>query len=264
MLPDECYGVEPLGPLRMNPGEICSIPLGRVVRVSGANEGTMYTFMALVARVVRPTDGIGQVLGPMDAWAVMLPSMPYASPPVEVCEALQIAGAPKSLAEAFAFALGLPMGDLTDRLPPGQQQILALARAMLRDPAVLVLVRPFAFVRPHHRSKVQALLRMWQEGGTAQIVSWLMGKPVDPNGARPSARTLVITSNDLDTHGTLAHPRENSDVHIDLTKILDHNFDQRFCKEVCDGPSESEESATESSLLSGPRLHSRARNLAVH
>eukprot|EP00929_Paragymnodinium_shiwhaense_P020900 TRINITY_DN13784_c0_g1_i2.p1 TRINITY_DN13784_c0_g1~~TRINITY_DN13784_c0_g1_i2.p1 ORF type:complete len:300 (-),score=9.16 TRINITY_DN13784_c0_g1_i2:31-930(-) len=173
--PADIHGTDPMDTFCMKPGQTAVVPLHRVVRVTGLSEGSRMTFMALLARVLQPTSG--QVLIPMDAWAVMLPPVPFSQPNLSVHQSLEDIGAPESIVDAIACALDLDPKAQLNRLPPGELQILAIARALLRDPAMLVLVRPLAFVAPQRRRRAHLLLRAWQAGGSKRLVHWLMGTP---------------------------------------------------------------------------------------
>eukprot|EP00812_Abedinium_dasypus_P010886 NODE_447_length_1558_cov_296.927478.p1 GENE.NODE_447_length_1558_cov_296.927478~~NODE_447_length_1558_cov_296.927478.p1 ORF type:complete len:409 (+),score=75.01 NODE_447_length_1558_cov_296.927478:123-1229(+) len=197
-LPEDSLGPEPMGALQMKTGKVVKVPLGRFVQVHSSTEGVQLTFLALIAGVVHPH--AGQISYPQDLMKVMLMGIPVGCPDMAVAEALQIAGMPLGLAERFAIALDLRPAERTNRLPPGQAQLLAIVRAMLRDPAILCIVRPFAFLGRADRQRLQWLLRVWQDGGAARIVQWLYdGKTESPDAQTPqSERTLVITSADAD------------------------------------------------------------------
>jgi len=84
-----------------------------------------------------------------------------------------------------------------ETLAPGDLQLLAIARAMLRDPEVLVLIRPFAYIASKHRPRLAELLRAWQTGGAERIVECLLkqqGKCLNvlEERVQPRARTLIL------------------------------------------------------------------------
>eukprot|EP00931_Biecheleriopsis_adriatica_P115871 TRINITY_DN91622_c0_g1_i1.p1 TRINITY_DN91622_c0_g1~~TRINITY_DN91622_c0_g1_i1.p1 ORF type:complete len:954 (+),score=157.69 TRINITY_DN91622_c0_g1_i1:142-3003(+) len=202
-----------LGPLKMISGATCSLPLHRVVCVSGASESTRNTFMALIAKVVPPDEG--RVRTPTDMWAVMLPAVPVAIPDVSTMEALHFAGAPMKVATRLSDVLGIPLVGNVNRLPPGQLQTLSIARALLRDPPMLVLDGTLACIQQSRRPRIESLLRAWQHGGLQLILNWLIpGSPAAGETAPPSPRTLVITRADMQAW----------DVHIELNEILDESI----------------------------------------
>merc|ERR1711862_108542 len=120
-----------------------------------------------------------------------------------VREALGLAHMPVLVADRLSAVLGRRPSAWTNRLGAGGAQVITIARTLLRDPAVLVLVRPLAFVVPEERARLRQLLRLWQEGGAARIVQWLTPEsaPLAGNGARLSPRTLVVTGEDMDDAG---------------------------------------------------------------
>mmetsp|Transcript_112598 Transcript_112598/g.223848 ORF Transcript_112598/g.223848 Transcript_112598/m.223848 type:complete len:1069 (-) Transcript_112598:50-3256(-) len=218
-------------PLQMLKGRVVKIALNKVVRVTGPSEGMRLTFMALVAKVLRPQQG--QVCCSPKAWAVMLPpEAPGAPPGMTVQEAMALGGMPEHLVSRFASALGLAPSDTVDELTPGEKQVLSVARALLRDPAVLVLVRPLAHVVPQQRAGFRRLLRIWQAGGMQQITDWV----TEPNHAAAphvaavpagtagtGARTLVVTAEDMDPepHAGGGDGFAAGDEFIDLRSVLE-------------------------------------------
>jgi len=94
-----------------------------------------------------------------------------------------------------------------EELTPGEAQVLSIARAILRDPAVLVLIRPLAYVVPRQRALFRQLLRIWQMGGMPQIMDFFDEQghaeaadeaAVPAAIASGGARTLVVTAEDMD------------------------------------------------------------------
>mmetsp|Transcript_89624 Transcript_89624/g.159138 ORF Transcript_89624/g.159138 Transcript_89624/m.159138 type:complete len:957 (+) Transcript_89624:78-2948(+) len=204
-----------LGPLRMSPGKTCSVPLNQVVCVSGGAEGTRNSFMALLSRVIQPDEG--DVCIPSATWAVMIPAIPSGIPDVSTTEALQFVGAPVKVAKLFLEMLELPCHARVNRLPPGQLQMVAILRGMLRDPAALVMVRPMAFVPRKLRHRLESLLCVWQQGGLPLIIQSLLKHSSDDD-AEFTPRTLVITQEDMEDSSILAKAQTH---HIDLNQFLD-------------------------------------------
>merc|ERR1712232_268194 len=135
------------------------IPLNVLVRVEGAGDCTRAAFLALAARVVKPSRG--SVTSSTNGRAVMLPAIPVGAPRVSVLDAMQVATMPQQLAKRLTFALELNPLDSIDRISPGQLQALTLVRTLMRDPAVLFLMRPLALTEPRLRRRLQWLLRVW-------------------------------------------------------------------------------------------------------
>jgi len=192
-------------PLQMIKGKVVKIPLSKVVRITGPSEGQRLTFMALVAKVMHPLQG--EVRCSPSVWSIMLPPEALGAPPrITVQEAMALGGNPEHLTSRFATALGLTPSDTVEELTPGEVQVLSIARAMLRDPAVLVLIRPLAHVVPRQREVFRQLLRIWQMGGMPQIMDCFdeQGHAEAADVAAPAARaskgarTLVVTAEDMD------------------------------------------------------------------
>jgi len=176
---------------------LCAVE--QVVCVSGGAESTRNSFMALLSNVIEPD--VGEVRIPGGTWAVMLPAVPSGMPDVSTLEALQFVGAPAQVAKPLLQMLGLPVDAQVNRLPPGQLQIIAVLRGMLRDPAALVMVRPFAFVSREQRPRLESLLHVWQHGGLPLIVQSLLKQTSDDEC---TPRTLIITHEDVEQSSIFA------------------------------------------------------------
>eukprot|EP00811_Abedinium_folium_P019533 NODE_2847_length_2132_cov_8.618454.p1 GENE.NODE_2847_length_2132_cov_8.618454~~NODE_2847_length_2132_cov_8.618454.p1 ORF type:complete len:595 (+),score=191.84 NODE_2847_length_2132_cov_8.618454:83-1786(+) len=227
-LPKDRLGDEHLGSLRMISEAVFSVPLNNVIRVTGGDEGVMLTFMALIAGVVQPTEG--SLTCPKDLRKVMLPPVTMEVPGMTVSQALQLVDADAHIAHRLARALRLDPERMTNRLAPGQLQVLTLLRTLLRDPSLLALARPFAFVVPADRERLRLLLRMWQRGGMAQILHWLEYGNADAlNLPDTMPRTLVITDEDMAHDGL--EPTQLSgapDVYVDLNVVFSADVGERL------------------------------------
>lgn len=85
-------------------------------------------------------------------------------------EALEVADA----RDALAAVEGGIDGELEERgrsLSGGQRQRLALARALLRDPEVLVLVEPTSAVDAHTEARIAGRLAAHRKGRTTVVVT---------------------------------------------------------------------------------------------
>jgi len=260
-------------PLQMLKGKVAKIPLNKVVRVTGPSEGMRLTFMALVAKVLHPQQG--QVCCSPAAWAIMLPPESIGAPPgMTVKQAMGLGGMPEEFVSRFATALGLTLSDTMEELTPGEAQVLSVARALMRDPAVLILVRPIAHLPPEQRAGFRQLLRVWQMGGMQQIVdrvseaggSAALHAPARPATSSEGARrTLVVTAEDMDPEPDAAGIDSFAavDEFIDLASVLEipASLEEQMqvrrraaVQEALDDSSEGSESSNDSNSIS-----SRAR-----
>jgi len=179
-IPPACVqGVGPMAHLLVTRSIV--IPLGSYVRVTCCKlaEAQCLSFLALISKVIRPTRGF--VSCPPSKWAVMLPPLPVGSPPnTRVVDSLKFVGAPDMVAVRMARILGLKPEVDCDRLAPGEVQTLALGRALLRDPEILVLAAPFAFIEKNMRLRLAKLLRVWQ----AHVSTYLVGQLQPPSSEK--------------------------------------------------------------------------------
>ena len=177
-----------LGPLSLG------VAAGETVVVTGASGSGKSTLLELIPRLADPTSGVLRVGGD-DARAVTRASLRAACAFVPQ-EPYFFAG---TIRENLAF-VGREVGDeamaaacraahaweFIERLPQrldalltsgatnlsvGQRQRLSLARAILVDPAVLLLDEPTAALDPESERLLVASLREFTEGRTAVIVS---------------------------------------------------------------------------------------------
>jgi ATP-binding cassette subfamily C protein CydD len=150
--------------------------------------------LALLLRFVSPTDGHICVGGtrldelPVAAWRQQLawvsqaPSMfagtvadnvrlssPNASESA-VREAVEMAGASQFVA-ALPDGLATPLGDRGLRLSTGQRQRIALARAFLRNPALLLLDEPTAHLDPITAATIRAAVERLMADRTVLLVT---------------------------------------------------------------------------------------------
>jgi hypothetical protein len=171
--PDKLQGVGPFGKLSLS--SKVSFPLGSLVIVAGTDEAARLSFLAAIAGVISPEEG--QVDVPLVAERVMVPPMPFSlAGQLTVAEAFALAGASLSDAQRLAHIFGLDPDQGSEHLPPGSMQLLAVGRALLHDPEVLVLPRPMAYVPAPTRTRIACLLRLWQGcGGVNSLLEYLRG-----------------------------------------------------------------------------------------
>merc|ERR1712187_232865 len=85
--------------------------------------------------------------------------------PMTIKQAFQLVGASADVATRFAHILGLDPSKVSEHLSPGKIQLLAIGRALLRDPEVIVMARPLAYIPPAAQLRIACLLRLWQACG---------------------------------------------------------------------------------------------------
>jgi ABC-type bacteriocin/lantibiotic exporter with double-glycine peptidase domain len=88
----------------------------------------------------------------------------------QVLAALDAASA-LDVVEALGDGLAAPLAELGRSLSGGQRQRLMLARALLFDPAVLVLVEPTSAVDAHTESRIATRLPSYRAGRTTVVFS---------------------------------------------------------------------------------------------
>uniref|UniRef100_A0A7S2NBT1 ABC transporter domain-containing protein n=1 Tax=Zooxanthella nutricula TaxID=1333877 RepID=A0A7S2NBT1_9DINO len=153
-------------------GEPISIPLGKVVYVTGATEGERYAFVALIAKLVLPEQGTVSV--PSSVWSILLPFVPVQMPCGTIKEDFEANGCTPEAAENLAKVLGLEPGMAHDRMNPGQAVKEAIVRAMLRDPTILICMAPLQCVSREHKQALFTLMLAWQIGGGGKTLMDLM------------------------------------------------------------------------------------------
>eukprot|EP00929_Paragymnodinium_shiwhaense_P007185 TRINITY_DN111121_c0_g1_i1.p1 TRINITY_DN111121_c0_g1~~TRINITY_DN111121_c0_g1_i1.p1 ORF type:complete len:1076 (-),score=179.57 TRINITY_DN111121_c0_g1_i1:121-3348(-) len=213
--PEHGSGLGPMSDLRFREEKI-QVPIGKFVSVFAANESKCMSFLSLCAGISKPTKGTIRV--PPDAWSVMLPDVPVENPYMTVSETLMLGGASRQVAENMARCLGLDPDSRHWKLTYGQSSMLVLATALLRDPEVLVCMRPLAHVHSAKRARIDLLLHVWQRAGGAQaIVQLLSGHNFsDEQALSARMRTVVLTSQRT--------ALLNENYHIDLDMMLDQSL----------------------------------------
>lgn len=240
------YGVEfkaaNFAPMQFPVDKATIVPLGRVVRVVGGGQGRAWSFMALLAGVLRPRSGM--IVRPPSIWAGM--STREAAPPGwAVHEVLEMLGTPTNIAKSLAVVLGINPMMRCDQLAPGEMQAVSIARLLLRDPDIVLCDKSMTLMTDWARGRMTKLLRAWQAGGGIErILSWLLAdesviscleaeewvkSESDGNrhsrifpGSQVRPRTLVITDRDL-------MDQWDTDVVLNLHMML---VDEDYCLEV--------------------------------
>jgi ATP-binding cassette subfamily B protein len=108
------------------------------------------------------------------------------------------------LADADHFIRQLPQGyqtQLTERaanLSQGQQQLLAIARALLADPAILILDEATSSVDTRTEARIQRALLRLMKGRTSFVIAHRLST------IRDATQVLVIDGGRIQEHGTHA------------------------------------------------------------
>ncbi len=184
--PDGRLGLDGLT-LTVPAGKLCA-----VVGPSGAGKSSLLSlllrFVALEAGAVewdgRPLEGFSVAsLRAQLAWVPQEPvllsggvrenlllGLADAPPEAQLWTALERAHA-KAFVEALPRGLDEPVGERGARLSGGQRQRLAIARAFLRRPSLLLLDEPTSALDAHAEAEVRAGLEELVKGRTALVVA---------------------------------------------------------------------------------------------
>lgn len=164
-------------------------PTGRVTALVGPNGSGKTTLLLMLASLLRPDAGEIRISGadpvadPADVRSRIgwMPDALGAWPSLTARETLVATGRlyrmPRERAAARAAELlgVVGLNDLADRparvLSRGQKQRLGLARALVHDPAVLLLDEPASGLDPQARVELRVLLRALAADGRTILVS---------------------------------------------------------------------------------------------
>ncbi len=157
------------------------VPKGHFLAVVGGSGSGKTTLLDLLLALIKPQSGAiridGQLLSSLDlsAWRRSIGYLPqepllyadsvlanvaFADPTpdkAKVIRSLEIAQAWEFVA-SLPLGIDTPIGDRGGRLSGGQKQRLALARALYRDPAVLLLDEPTSALDDENIAKFRAVL----------------------------------------------------------------------------------------------------------
>ncbi|HLI25159.1 MAG TPA: ATP-binding cassette domain-containing protein, partial [Acidimicrobiales bacterium] len=216
------------GPVRALDGVGLTVRRGELVALAGDNGAGKSTFVRCVAGDIEPHAGrvtiggvpvrrLARAVGGSDV-AVVWQNLALC-PNLDVASNLLLGREPGGLfrsstrlhstARAVLDRLGVPLSDTTQSaatLSGGQQQLLAVARAMREDPALLVLDEPTASLGVAESQQVEVLIRRMRAAGTTVL---LVSHDVDQM-FRLADRILVLRRGRLvaDLDPALSHPDE--------------------------------------------------------
>jgi ABC-type branched-subunit amino acid transport system ATPase component len=160
-----------------------SVPRGETLALVGANGAGKSTLCAVVAGLVTPTGGTIELDGTdvtaqppferVEAGAFLIPEGRGIFPALSVDENLEI-WLPDPDQRAAAYdrfpALGDRRQQAAGALSGGEQQMLALAPALVRPPLVLVADEPSLGLAPRIVEEVYAALRELKDRGTTMLL----------------------------------------------------------------------------------------------
>jgi ABC-2 type transport system ATP-binding protein len=165
------------------------IPAGEIFGFLGANGAGKTTTMRMLCGLVRPTSGHGTIAG-LEVWQrryEIRPKFGYVAqkfslyPDLTVLENLRFFGAAYQVAgkrlheriEALLDQLDLQAkrDELAGSLSGGMKQMLALACALVHEPALLFLDEPTSGLDPVHRQQIWDLLYDLSHAGTTIFVT---------------------------------------------------------------------------------------------
>ncbi len=184
--------------------EILTVVAGEITAVTGLTGIHKTTLLDLLIGKIQPTAGTVRLAG-IDPWqeraafarlAGVLTAENGLYPRLSARQNLtffcDLYGLPHGRADAILQVVGLQdqAKVQAEKLPPGLARRLALGRAILHQPQVLLLVEPFAECDLASTSLLERLLRMTAGEGTAVL---LIGR--DLTGLRPLCQTVVEMEN---------------------------------------------------------------------
>lgn len=169
-------------------------PAGRTTAIVGRSGAGKSTLMSLILRLRDPSSGIvlvdGTPLPEIDlaAWRERAALMPQeaqlfnatvaenirygdlAAGPERIRAAAAVAGAAEFI-ERLPFGYETELGDRGARLSGGQRQRIALARTILKDPALLLLDEPTNALDPETERAFQTALERFACGRTVVVIA---------------------------------------------------------------------------------------------
>lgn len=238
------------------------VPTGRVVALIGANGAGKTTALRLLANQLRPDHGTLRIAGidahrhPARARARVgyLPQRPPLPDELTVAQAIAYAarlfgvGPDRRAAACATMVARLDLDDLRDRLTgnlsEGQRQRVALAVALVHDPAVLLLDEPTASLDPGQAAMLRGLLRSLCETRAVVLathlgddVAGLCNEALILHQGRVAGRIDVAEAGRLERIVRLRRPLAAADLaaHADVTEaraLGGNRFHLRFASET--------------------------------
>ncbi len=177
------------GPLQILFGVSLRVGEGEQVLVFGPNGAGKSTLMKALLGLAKPTAGSvmfrGESIAGLPTEAIVrrgvgyVPQLDNVFGSMTVAENLEMGGATLSrrlvrrrmreLEERFPL-LGERRGQLAHTLSGGQRQLLAIARALMREPSLLLVDEPTAGLAPQAVREVFATIREISASGTAVLM----------------------------------------------------------------------------------------------
>ena len=228
------FGYEPGLPVVA--GIDLEIPAGQRVAIVGETGAGKSTLARLVLRFYDPTEGV-VLLDGLDLRMMTLASRPrhlvlipqegflfngtlrenlsYARPGAsddelwEVCRAIGIEEWVRRLPER----LDTLVRERGGRFSAGERQLVALARALLADPAVIVLDEATANLDPESEARVERALGTLLEGRTAVVIAHRL------RSAEQADRVLMMDRGKVIADGSHAELVESSEAYAELVSV---------------------------------------------
>ncbi len=171
------------------------VAAGGPTAIIGPNGAGKTTLLRMLMGLIAPTGGRLNWIGVVPRRAIVFqrPVMLRRTVAGNMAFALAAAGVPRDRrairARALLDLVGLqPLWDRpARRLSAGEQQRLALARALTRDPALLLLDEPTASLDPAASRSLEELVQTISSGGTTVLIA-----THDLGQARRIARDVVL------------------------------------------------------------------------
>jgi len=217
-------------------GVSLEIPAGETVAIVGHSGAGKTTLINLIPRLHDPTEGFVEIDG-IDITTVTLESLRRQIALVtqqvvlfedtvanniayghEECPMERIVAAAKA-ANAHDFIAQLPdgyetiIGERGENLSGGQRARLAIARAVLRDPAVLILDEATANLDSESEALIQDALSRLQVGRTTIVIAHRLST------VQHADRVVVLHDGRVETEGTHQHLLKSSPIYRGLHRI---------------------------------------------
>jgi len=173
-------------------GYSVTIPLGTVVRVRSLKERILSNFLHQAGGMKLMHTGCLKV--PQGITIGYVPSIALRPPHTKVSQELQDACTRSISGTRLSLLLDIDPDKRMAELHAGEAQLIAIVVALFRDPDVLVLNRPSAFLTESQQKQAVAMVALWQAGGTANMLFHLgLTETRTPHTIR---RTVIMSQED--------------------------------------------------------------------